>query len=284
VRSWVISNGPIDITEVRGNLMEHEDIIRRLIEIGRSDSGIDDLVPLRDIIEDLGINRKSPQFWIRQCQELTVDDVVSLFRGLVVAEKSLKLSGGSVSGTIWIFKYLDQMISPRTMYELANWAISINTFNTYCPLGGRKLLNIHLLQGKTLSGMGQSYLHSLEMAAIIADNQRRSLREEAELKEKMEREREREHEFVSHMTRSKDQREVFRSEIDIITRLSQIQRLDHLVKSKLPVNAFPKDLFDLEIIRRDYSGEPPIEVLHDRLRTHKGHWAKLLKILEDSQS
>lgn len=260
--------------------MDVDKLINTLIDLGRGADSIEVLRKRRDIIERDGINRKSPHFWIEHCHGLSNNEAIDLFRGLVLAENDLKLSGGSVSGTIWILRYLDGVNSPETIYELINWALNSNPFNPYCPLGGRRLLSCHLSDGKNLSKQGISYLQSLEMACVISENKRRALSEDKHIKEKRARDEVLEKMREDHFSKSAQLREEFKAEMSLLSGLTEIERLDRLVKSHMPVIAFPKELFDLERIRENYSGNPPIEKIRARLQSYKGHWAKLLMILE----
>ena len=260
--------------------MNRLDIILKLIELGKDSISLEEIRPMRVAIELDGINRAQKIVWFDLFNRFPDDEILFLFKGLVIAENDLELTGGSVSGTVWILRYLDKVLSPRTIYELINWSLRVNTFNSYCPLGGYKLLDTHLSEGERLSNLDSTYLQALEVADRTKNNRRKTLIENQKIIEHEEGYKARFEKINEHLRKSNEIRESFKKEMDIISGLSPIDRLDHLVRSKLPISAFPKDLYDLGALSQSYSGNPPIEAIRQRLHSYKGHWLKLLKILE----
>jgi hypothetical protein len=106
-------------------------IIQLLILIGQRLMINDDQA--LELSEADEINRLSFKDWFSVANTLSDNELVLLFKGIVLTEKTLKWRGGSVSGGIWIYKKItDRMLDPD--YHLADWALK-NTSNPYIPFG-----------------------------------------------------------------------------------------------------------------------------------------------------
>ena len=117
-----------------GNDLTH--IIAALIETGATGLLPTQFIENRNLIEDCGINRESALFWSACCAALDMEDAKNLFKGLVIAERELELTGGSVSGTIWILRHLDKIAGPDEMFSLIDWAFEHRRdIAEYTPLG-----------------------------------------------------------------------------------------------------------------------------------------------------
>lgn len=79
------------------------------------------------------INRLSPQIWNVFFNELSDNNIIKLFKGIVLTEKTLKWTGGSVAGGIWIYKEIERRKIDND-YQIANWAL-MTTNNPYIPFG-----------------------------------------------------------------------------------------------------------------------------------------------------
>jgi hypothetical protein len=79
------------------------------------------------------INRQSYKYWIAETRIFNDNEIISLFKGIVIAEKELDWAGGSVAGGIWIYKEIIKRDLDKN-YSIANWALSI-TNNDYMPFG-----------------------------------------------------------------------------------------------------------------------------------------------------
>jgi len=96
--------------------------------MGLIDSLQELILSSKDHINRLGISE-----WKSILKDLNDADIVSLFKGMVIAEKQLNWSVGSVAGGIWIYKEI-QKRKLDDHYQIANWALK-NTNNEYVPFG-----------------------------------------------------------------------------------------------------------------------------------------------------
>jgi len=109
--------------------------LARLIDLGR-DSRIDDPDVVRkyeDLRHSDALNRLHWRRWERVVQDMPVDDLVALIRGLAIAERRFRWLGGSVSAVIWTFRVLSRRC-PEISDPLGEW-ISRRSDNTYVPYG-----------------------------------------------------------------------------------------------------------------------------------------------------
>ena len=58
------------------------------------------------------INRLWREKWEEIAEPLKQEDCEYLIRGLVITERELEWSGGSVSGAIWVFRVYERRFSP----------------------------------------------------------------------------------------------------------------------------------------------------------------------------
>jgi hypothetical protein len=89
-----------------------------------------------------GINRQTPQFWYAHCRSMNKQGLLSLFKGLVIAEREFNLIGGSVAANIWVFSFLQGAGPAHKVFcdhaeirSLVDWAFSNRGQNEYTPLG-----------------------------------------------------------------------------------------------------------------------------------------------------
>ena len=105
--------------------------IEILIEIGNSEIINNDQKAILSKADE--INRQSPNYWNSETLILNDNEIMSLFKGIVISEKELSWIGGSVAGGIWIYKEIIRRGLEKD-YLIANWALSI-TNNDYLPFG-----------------------------------------------------------------------------------------------------------------------------------------------------
>ena len=79
------------------------------------------------------INRLTPQIWNASLNKLSDNNIIKLFKGIVLTEKTLKWTGGSVAGGIWIYKEIERRKIDND-YQIANWAL-MTTNNPCIPFG-----------------------------------------------------------------------------------------------------------------------------------------------------
>lgn len=105
--------------------------INELIKIGKSLS-IDDTQRVYFSKLDF-LNRLSFHTWDSILIKLNDDELVGIFKGILLIEKELNWIGGSVASGVWIYKFIQKRkLDPE--YNIANWALK-NTNNPYIPFG-----------------------------------------------------------------------------------------------------------------------------------------------------
>ena len=105
--------------------------IENLIEVGKSGSirtGIKNYFKNRDII-----NRLHWKEWKTKTTDCSNDDLVNIFKGLVLVENELNWIGGSVAGSIWVYKIIQER-NLDEHYEIADFGLR-NCDNPYVPFG-----------------------------------------------------------------------------------------------------------------------------------------------------
>ena len=113
--------------------MIEPEVIDLLIRVGImenpfSEDALSLLTPLKEKGE---ISRLHWSKWDKVTEKMNVQDLVSLTKGLTVAEKYFHWIGGSVAGVIWVFRMLygkDQEIAEK----VGAW-VKENTDNPYAP-------------------------------------------------------------------------------------------------------------------------------------------------------
>ena len=119
-----------------------------LIEWGRLstlDEDASETLRQRVFPED-AINRMGRDWWRETCENLNDEQLECLIRGLTLAERDFKWSGGSVAGVIWIFGLLMDRTGPiinlgfslsEQAESLAEWILK-NSDNPYLPFGSHR--------------------------------------------------------------------------------------------------------------------------------------------------
>lgn len=105
--------------------------VTTLLEAGRRHEAEDALLLalLQRIARLSMINRMTPTEWNPIMQSLSTSDLVSLFRGVVLAEQLLNWSGGSVAAGIWVHRELMQRDEALAV-TVGAWAVQ-RTNNDY---------------------------------------------------------------------------------------------------------------------------------------------------------
>ena len=121
--------------DMNQDLKRYKEFLDRLIEIGRE--GPAELSDKNEKIyfEHSGINRKHWSFYEKHCESITTEEVINLFRGLVIAEREYQLSGGSVAANIWVLRILQERITKFETRSLLEWAMKNRGTNLYTPTG-----------------------------------------------------------------------------------------------------------------------------------------------------
>jgi hypothetical protein len=109
--------------------------LQNLIEIGKTNPT--EIRNKKDLLEyfksrDI-INRLGRQEWKIKSLNLSDNDLILLFKGLVLIENELKWIGGSVAGAIWIYRVIIERNLDKD-YEIADFGLR-NCQNSYVPFG-----------------------------------------------------------------------------------------------------------------------------------------------------
>ena len=111
-----------------------DDAVRTLLEVGRAhETGGDAFLALLHLLPPFSeVDRQHWSAWDEVTSTMRTDDVVTLFRGLALAERGWS-GGGSVAGAIWVFREVarrDAALGDR----VADWALA-NTESPWVPFG-----------------------------------------------------------------------------------------------------------------------------------------------------
>lgn len=110
-------------------------VVTDLIRLGGG--GEIDVALERELASRLGpfdwVDRLTWQSWDMVTAQLPQDELASLARGLVRAEKIKRWGGGSVAGTIWVFRTFQRRF-PHEADDLAEWMLA-HSDNPWAPFG-----------------------------------------------------------------------------------------------------------------------------------------------------
>lgn len=248
-----------------------EEDIRNIVSIGKTE--LDGLPADKELIALYKtrnfINRLGRQTWADNTKGLSDEELIQLYKGLIVIERELKMESGSVAGAIWLYKIIQnrQLDNDHT---LADWALR-NCDNPYIPFGTS-------YYGKRTIADYRNY-HSEKAASKVvkAEQYDKVLKRVTGRKEK------RAEQITELRKLSKDERGQIRSEL--------LQKYASAsVKDRLEVIAgdvkYPPEYYPVEWISiSDNEIEKlPVELiknLHDKLSTMtKGEWRRFVLALK----
>ena len=111
------------------------------------------------------INRLSSEEWDNHSSKLTDNDIINLFKGIVLVEKNLRWMGGSVAGGIWVYSNIRKRHLDFD-YQIANWALQ-TTENDYIPFG---FTNHGVKSAVAYFLMQRDFSHRKEIEKISKEN------------------------------------------------------------------------------------------------------------------
>ena len=243
--------------------------INLLIEIGESpnnDSAIINL--LRPIKHQDFINRLHGDKWKKISRDLATTELIALVRGLTLAEKLLRWSGGSVSAIIWTFREVESR-DYEAAQKLADWVLR-RTNNPYVPFGGQNHGAKSLSDYRLLSTIHRNKISE----GIKKQEESEKISEEFKLKRKYQRNKSAKH-------RNSEIRK------DFIKRLLQKDLTEQLKQlandQKYSVEFYPTRIANqakLDFLKT--LDEKLQNALLEKLKgKHKGPWGKLKRNLLD---
>jgi hypothetical protein len=236
--------------------MEYSRELRSLILLGSHRSAIDgEAGGLTQEMESMNdaVNRQAPEFWACVCSDLEVENHVALLRGLVIAERQLGWSGGSVSGAIWVFNLL----------------LKHRGSNPYVPLGSMwSARSIGELEQerhhKELSRTWRRDSHNERMTAQINKKRERLLAAKK---------------HAADTAFRQDERNAVIRELEA---LEPQERFVWLARQQQwPPSAMPVDLFPCDEVAVSMLSQVEKRLLVTQLRSARGAWAKMRKFLDN---
>jgi hypothetical protein len=108
-------------------------VLQLLVEVGQARSLVEGSPLLERLTPWDSINRTHWDEWDRATLSMPEDDLTALFRGVVIAERELRWTGGSVASAIWIYRAIQRRF-PRSADAWADWALR-ESRNCYVPFG-----------------------------------------------------------------------------------------------------------------------------------------------------
>lgn len=246
--------------------MENREIEAKLIKLG---SCYQDEVILNDLLMQLGpyghVNARAISDWQSTAKSLPLDQLCDLIRGLTLAERELGWPGGSVSGVIWLFRYLMENHEPGIYEPIADWVLRERK-NHYIPFGtfvvGCKSYAEYLVFRKN-----KNTRYSIHL----------SRESELKLKAKSRKQKQRTQIETTSRIRGTPDQIALREKLRGLTTLQQLQVICH--DTQLSISFYPKYIagaatseflsnVDLELL----------EKLYERLRgKRRGPWGQFKK-------
>ena len=114
------------------------------------------------------LNRHHWKVWNAATENLSVEELISLAKGLVTAENHFGWSGGSVAGGIWVYRSFTRRF-PDSADELANWMLK-HSNNPYIPFGSDRGTCSSLAEYNKLRGHDSIRRDCSHKSAEIADD------------------------------------------------------------------------------------------------------------------
>jgi hypothetical protein len=265
------------------DLSDH-DLIRALRELGETGELTEGLRHLLSRLESSGINRRGPEYWDIVCSRLNKKEQCDLFKGLVIAERELRLSGGSVSATSKVFRALSDSMPLVDAYNLAVWSAGMSP-NSYTPISS---INAHgILRSFREHMLSSGFLNfSQAYASAVArfERERRDAhkRRQAETQRLAETRQSEKAAINSVKENRRDERSSKRLEqLKTALGLQPSERLRWLATTTLPLPSIPFDLFDVDTMRDAQLTRETLYQLLSKLEGQKRHWKTLFDLLKN---
>lgn len=248
-----------------------------LIEIGKLDfSAVNQAMPQIKYLKNRAIiNTLDPLEWRTKIYPYSDSDLIYLFKGLVIAERELQWTGGSVASAIWVYK----LIADRNLdtdKKIAEFAVK-NSYNTHVPFGGSRVL----------FGWESAYAdrHRVRIARQNSPNREHNLERNGR---EAGRKKIREWRTSNIRELSYDERKKIREELlKKYSSLSLLEKMEIIEKdTKYPPQFYPPEWVSVSYDEIKQLPIKLVKTLYDRLSYKpKGQWkqfAKYLKKYEDS--
>ena len=259
------------------------DLIKALQQVGESGQLTAMTQQVLSELESSGINRSGPDFWDIVCSGMSQTEQCNLFKGLVIAERDLGLTGGSVSGTSKVFRMLTDWMPLEEAYGLAMWS-SATSPNPYTPISS---LNTHDIlrsfREHMLSSGFQNFSQAYASAVARYERERRdAYKRRQEETQRLAENRQSERAAInSEKETRRDERSSERlAQLQTARRLQPSERLRWLATTTLPLPSIPFDLFDIATMEDTQLTRDTLDQLLLKLEGQKKHWKVLFDMLK----
>lgn len=113
-----------------------DEIIDKFIRLGEvhSDKDASSQGYLSEVSKHGEANRLHWSEWDRFTANLSTSKLISLIKGLTIAEKHYRWIGGSVAAVIWVYRQLRERGPKEAVEDITRWVFD-NRLNPYIPLG-----------------------------------------------------------------------------------------------------------------------------------------------------
>lgn len=250
-----------------------EAALLNLLEIGRRYKDCEDMIrPLLKQVSTFDeVNRLHWSEWDSVTRLMGTPDVLALFRGLVLTEKRLRWSGGSVAGAIWVFRELDHRDSSLGS-AAADWALE-NSDNPWVPFGSDNLGARSSAEYRDRKAARQLQIQA--SLAAIAESERRAAEWRSRVREQRMR--------AAELRRSPD-RAAFLKELSALPIPAQLKRLS--CDQEFPVEWYPVRLVGAATTQILLELDQNVRLaLLDKLKgRHRGPWSTFKRRLRESFS
>jgi hypothetical protein len=115
------------------------DIIHKFVRLGETYSENDPSYRflLSEVSSHDNVNRLHWSEWDQFTKKMPTSNLISLIKGLTLAETHYRWIGGSVSSVIWVFRQFSERETLEFVNEIMKWVFD-NRWNHYIPLGTMK--------------------------------------------------------------------------------------------------------------------------------------------------
>jgi len=259
------------------------DLIKALQQLGESGQLTAGIRQILSVLDRSRINLCNSEYWDTFCAGLSPMEQRHLFMGLVIAERELILSAGSVSPTSKVFQRLSDSLPLVDAYDLAKWSAETSP-NHYTPISSMNAHSIlHSFRDHMLNSGFRNFSQAYSSAAAKFGREKSAAdqrTQEEALRATDERRLQTALTNKQKQTRRDERSDERMSQIEAAERLRPSERLRWLASTKLPLPSIPFALF--ENIGIDDIDIPTdvCDQLISKIDASKRPWKKLYDLLE----
>lgn len=255
------------------------EIIQKFIKLGQAYSENNPLFDslLLEISSYDEVNSQSPIVWDIFTEKMSSSDLISLIKGLTIAETHYHWLGGSGGSVIWVFNQFANRESPEVVDEITKWVFD-NRWNDYIPLGTNRYSSYEDYQWKNSAEYIERENERKRKKLEAHTKREKSQKEAAKLRRAEKKRIAKEHKKI---TRKKA---AYRKEtIQKLTTMDPIERWEQFAKTKsVNIDFYPTEWAKESIAVLKTLSSKIRKALIERLHyKRKGPWKNLREILED---